>query len=334
MRALLLEAQAPIETAPLRESDVPVPEPGPGEVLLRVRACGICHTDLHVIEGDLAPKRLPLIPGHQIVGEVVAHGPEVTAPELGTRAGTPWLSSTCGSCGPCREGRENLCEHALFTGYDRDGGFAEYVAVPAASAYELPAGVGDIQAAPLLCAGVIGYRALRLSQARPGGLLGLYGFGASAHLVLQLARAGGVEVYVFTRSARHRDLARDLGAAWVGGAGDTPPHRPSSSIIFAPAGSLVPEALRVLEKGGTLAVAGIYMTEIPPLDYNRLLYHERVVRSVANSTHDDVRKLLDAAGRIPLRIETETVPLGEANGALARLKASKLDAASAVVELA
>jgi propanol-preferring alcohol dehydrogenase len=329
MRAAVLEAQAPIASEPLRVREVPEPAPGPGEVLVRVRACGVCHTDLHIVEGDLPARSLPLIPGHQIVGEVAAHGQGAAAAgasPVGARVGVPWLSSTCGRCRFCASGRENLCDEARFTGYDRDGGFAELAAVPAGAAYPLPAGIDACAAAPLLCGGVIGYRALRLSGARPGDVLGLYGFGASAHLVLQLARAAGIEVFVFSRAAKHQDVARGLGAAWVGRAEDEPPALLSAAIIFAPAGELVLAALGRLEKGGTCALAGIHMSAIPALDYDRLLYGERQLRSVANSTRADVRELLAAAGRLQLHTEIEVFPLREANRALTLVKRSQLKA--------
>ncbi len=304
-------------------AEVPAPEAGPGEVRLRVRACGICHTDLHVIEGELPAHRRPLIPGHQIVGEVDAVGPGVSESLLGHRLGVAWLHRSCGVCAFCRAGAENLCDNGEFTGYDADGGYAQYATAPADFAYELPASLPDVEVAPLLCAGIIGYRALRLAEIKPGGRLGLYGFGASAHIAIQIARHWGCEAYVFTRGEEHRRLALELGAAWAGRAEATPPRPLDSAIIFAPAGALVPEALRALRKGGTLALAGIYMSTIPPLDY-QLLWGERTVRSVANSTRQDARDLLRLAGEIPIHTEVEVFPLAEANRALRLLKEGKI----------
>jgi propanol-preferring alcohol dehydrogenase len=323
MTAARLYRPEPIEQRPLRFVDLDTPQPAPGELLIRVSACGICHTDLHIVEGDIPLPLLPLTPGHQIVGSVVKAGSPGARFRAGDRLGVPWLYSTCGSCGYCRSGRENLCETARFTGYHRDGGYAEMVLIHEASAFPLPPAFSDPQAAPLLCAGVIGFRALRLSETAPGATLGLYGFGASAHIVLQLARHRGMEVFVFTRSRRHLELAEQLGAAWGGSATDAPPHGVDGGIIFAPAGELVPPALRHLKRGGTLVLAGIHMSRIPPLDYS-LLYEERTIRSVANSTREDVRGLLQAAQEIPLRTEVETFPHTEANEALLKLKRSEI----------
>lgn len=270
--------------------------------------------------------KLPVVPGHQIVGTIDALGAGVRACKIGTRVGVPWLYSTDGTCQFCRAGNENLCERARFTGYHADGGYAEYCVVDEKFAYPLPAAFSDEQAAPLLCAGVIGFRAYRMSGAQSGQRLGLYGFGASAHLVLQLARSQGCEVYVFTRGPGHRKLAEDMGAAWTGTAEDTPPHALDAGIIFAPAGSLVPQALRVLRKAGVLALAGITMSPIPAFDYG-LLYHERVVRSVANSTREDCREFLRQAAEIPVRPRTQLYPLADANRALQDLKHSRLEAA-------
>ncbi len=327
MKAMLLKAQRPIEEKPLSMAEVEKPEAGPKEILIRILTCGICHTDLHVIEGELSPKKLPVIPGHQIVGVVEAAGRKTSRFRMDDRTGVIWLNSTCGQCEFCRKGMENLCEKAKFTGYDVDGGYAEYIAVSEDFAYPVPEGFSELQAAPLLCAGVIGYRALRLSNIEKGGRLGLYGFGASAHIVIQIARYWGCEVYVFTRSAEHRRLARELGAVWTGGAEDMPPARMHSSIIFAPAGKLVPEALRVLEKGGTLTLAGIYMTSIPEMDYNKHLYYEKTIRSVANSTREDAEGLLRLADEIPIHTEVQEFPLDEANRALMLLKQGKIQGA-------
>jgi len=326
MRAIVLRRPAPIGSAPLALADIPTPEPAPGQVRIRVRACGLCHTDLHVIEGELPLPKLPLIPGHQIVGTVDSLGPGTSRFAIGERVGVPWLYRTCGTCGYCRRGLENLCDNARFTGYHADGGYAQYVVVHEAYAYRLPPVLSDVETAPLLCAGVIGYRALRLSEAQSGGTLGLYGFGASAHIVIQIARHWGCRVSVFTRSAGHQALARTLGAEWVGRAEDPCPAPLDSAIIFAPAGGLVPLALKALRKGGTLALAGIHMSAIPQMDYS-LLYGERTLRSVANSTRQDVEELLSLAPLAPLRTEVQTFPLDQANEALALLKAGRIQGA-------
>ena len=332
MKAMQFSAPAPIETNPLKYVELPDPEPGPGQIRIRVKACGVCHTDLHEVEGELPLPKLPLIPGHQIVGIVDKLGPGVSRFQLGTRVGVPWLYSTCGTCKYCRAGKENLCESAQFTGYHVDGGYAQYHIIHEDFAYFLPEGFPDFQAAPLLCAGVVGYRALKLSELKPGQNFGMYGFGATAHVIIQIARHWGCDVYVFTRSKKHQELALQLGAKWAGRAEDTPPAKMDSSIIFAPAGELVPQALRVLDKGGTLALAGIYMTPIPEFDYNTLLYHERTVRSVANATRQDAEELLQIAAEIPIRTEIEVLPLSEANRALQRVKESKINGA-AVLEI-
>jgi len=327
MRAMLLRQPEPVGQNPLELTDLPLPEPLPGQVRLRVRACGVCHTDLHLAEGEIATPRLPIVPGHQVVGVVEALGQGVNRFAVGDRVGVPWLYSACGQCEYCRRGQENLCDHARFTGQHADGGFAEFMVVPADFAYPIPAGFPDEQAAPLLCAGVIGYRSLRLSDIRPGGRLGLYGFGASAHVTIQVARHWGCQVYVFTRSAEHQRHALELGASWVGQAEDTPPHPLDSAITFAPAGWLVPHALRVLRKGGTLAINAIHMSPIPELPY-ALLYGERTVRSVANATRQDAGELLQLAAEIPLRTDVELYPLEEANTVLQRLKRGQVRGAA------
>jgi alcohol dehydrogenase, propanol-preferring len=327
MRAMVLEKPKPAEENPLALRDWPLPSPGAGELRLRVRACGVCHTDLHIVEGDLELPNLPLVPGHQIVGIVEALGPGARLFREGDRVGIPWLHSTCGDCAFCRRGLENLCESARFTGFHTDGGFAEAALAHESFAYPLPPEFTDLEAAPLLCAGIIGYRSLRLCGVRSGDRLGLYGFGASAHIVIQIARHRGCEVYVFTRSEEHRKLARSLGAAWAGSAEETPPGKLDGAILFAPAGRLVPEALRVTRKGGTVALAGITMSPIPEMDYDSLLYHERVLRSVANSTREDARELLRAAAEIPVRTQVETFKLEEANRALQSLKGSNIQGA-------
>lgn len=326
MKACVLKRAAPVESRPLEFVEVATPIPGDDELLARVSACGICRTDLHVVEGELAVRRAPVIPGHQIVGRVAALGSRVDGFELGQRVGVAWLHRTCGVCGFCKSGRENLCEQPQFTGWTVDGGYAEYAVVPAAFAYPLPEGFDDMQAAPLLCAGIIGYRALRLTgigerqQGWYGARLGIYGFGAAGHVCIQLARARGAEVYVATRDCeRHQSLASELGATWVGGTVDEPPVKLDAAIIFAPAGELVPVALKALDKGGVLVLGGIHMSAIPSFEY-ALLYGERVVRSVANNTREDGREFLAEAARIPVRTHTETFPLEHANDALIALK--------------
>jgi alcohol dehydrogenase, propanol-preferring len=319
MRAMVLHGQAPIETRPLQCEDVAVPTPGPDELLVRVRACGVCRTDLHVVEGDLPLVRSRIVPGHQVVGlvESAAAGGRF---RRGDRVGIAWLRRTCGRCAYCASGRENLCERAEFTGWHADGGFAKLAVVPAAFAYAIPAVFGDVEAAPLLCAGIIGFRALARAAVPPGGRLGLWGFGSSAHVTLQVARARGARVYVLTREPSHRELAQSLGAVWSGDLGDAPPEPLDSAIVFAPIGDLVPVALRRLARGGTLALAGIYMTPTPPLDYERELFYERQVRSVTANTRADGESLLAEAARIPVRLATTTFALADANRALAALK--------------
>jgi propanol-preferring alcohol dehydrogenase len=330
MRAMLLRAPAPVERRPLVPAAREMPAPGAGEVLIRVAACGVCRTDLHVVEGDLPPVRAEVVPGHQVVGRVEAVGPGVRTPSPGDRVGVAWLRWTCGECTACRRGRENLCERAVFTGYHADGGYAEYAVAPAAFVYAVPAAFGDVEAAPLLCAGIIGYRALRLTGVEPGGRLALYGFGSSAHLTLQVAAARGCRVFVCTRGAAGRALARALGAVWVGDVTDPLPEPADGVIIFAPAGELVPLALRNLAPGGTLALAGIHMSPIPALAYADL-YHERRITSVANNTRDDGRAFLAEAARIPIRPAVATFPLEEANEVLLRLKRGALTGSAVLV---
>lgn len=322
MKAMRLAKAQPIEHSPLELVDLPTPTPGPGEIRLRVGACGICRTDLHIIEGDLLLPKLPVVPGHQIVGVVDQVGERVMRYQKGDRLGLPWLFSTCGLCAFCQRGQENLCDEGRFTGYHVDGGYAEFVVAPEPFVYPLPAGFTPTHVAPLLCAGVIGFRALRQSKVKPGQRLGLYGFGGSAHIAIQIAIHWECEVYVFTRSEEHRALARKLGAHWTGQAEDSPPARLDSAIIFAPVGRLVLEALRVLAKGGTVALAGITMSPTPELDY-ALLYQERSIVSVANSTRQDVLDLLQLAAELPIRTEVQTFPLEKANHALQLLKQSQ-----------
>ncbi|MCS7303560.1 MAG: zinc-dependent alcohol dehydrogenase family protein [Thermoguttaceae bacterium] len=324
MKAMVLERVDRIENNPLRLMELPIPELQAGYVRVRVRACAICRTDLHVIEGELPGAKLPVVPGHQVVGQVEALGPNCRRFQLGERVGIAWLRQTCGQCEFCRTGKENLCEAARFTGYHADGGYAEYALVREDFAYRIPELFTDQEAAPLLCAGIIGYRAFRRAQVPPAGRLALYGFGSSAHVVLQLAQARGCEVFVVSRAEKHRQLARQMGADWVGQSAEQLPCKVHSAIIFAPAGQLVPPALEKLQKGGTLALAGIYMTPIPQMDYQRYVFYERDIRSVTSNTRQDGEELLAEAARIPIRPHTTVYPLTEANRALQDLKADQI----------
>ena len=319
MKACVLHSTSKIETKPLDYTDAPDPVPAKGEVLVRVHACGVCRTDLHVIEGELPQRKSPIIPGHQIVGTIEKLGESSNRFALGTRVGIAWLHSTDRVCAYCRAGTDNLCDHPAFTGYTVDGGYAQYAAAPEDFIYEIPAGFSDDQAAPLLCAGIIGFRSLRLSGIKSGGRLAFYGFGAAAHVAIQVARHWGVEVYACTRDERHQKLALELGAVWAGGTVAQPPVELDAAIVFAPAGEIVPAALRALRKGGTLALGGIHMSMIPPLDYD-WLYGERVIRSVANNTREDGRDFLKIAAEIPIRTHVQMFPLCEANRALDSLK--------------
>jgi len=333
MHAMLLGESADIQTKPLAWTELPAPEPGSGEVRLRVQVCGVCRTDLHIVEGDLPPAKRPVIPGHEVVGYVDRVGRNVRTIKEGDRVGIAWLQRVCGRCEFCTSRRENLCSSAEFTGYHVDGGYAEYAVVPESFAYPIPKAFTDKEVAPLLCAGIIGYRALRLSGVNPGQRLGLYGFGASAHITIQIARQWGCAVYVCSLREEHRALARELGAVWVGGAAESPPEKLHGAIMFAPAGELVPPALRALEKGGTLAVAGIYLSPIPSLDYDRELFGERVLRSVTANTKQDGIDLLQEAATIPIRPHTELFALSDANRALQALKAGSIKGA-AVLQVA
>ena len=328
MKAMILKRFTPIDQNPLELVDLPIPEPDSEELLLRVKICGVCHTDLHTIEGELPEVKPPIIPGHQVVGVVEKIGRSTSRFKKGDRLGVAWLYSACGKCAFCQRENENLCETARFTGYHVNGGYAEYIVVPEKFAYPIPEIFSDAEAAPLLCAGIIGYRALRLSEIKPGHRLGLYGFGASAHVAIQVAVHWGCEVYVFTRGEEHRRLASKLGAVWTGTSKDEPSTKMDSSIIFAPAGELVLDALRVLDKGGTLALAGIYMTPIPEMDYMKYLYHERTLRSVANATRQDGEELLRIAAEIPIRTTTQAFPLEGANKVLNLLKTGKISGAA------
>jgi len=320
MKAMVLERPAPIDRAPLVLRDLPIPGPAAGELRVRVEACGICRTDLHVVEGELPPQRERVVPGHQVVGIVDACGAGVRRFKEGDRVGIAWLRATCGTCRYCRAGSENLCLAARFTGYHADGGYAEWAVVRDDFAYAVPAALSAAEATPLLCAGIIGYRALRRAAVRPGCRLGLYGFGSSAHIAIQVARHWGCTVYVMTRDERHQALARTLGAAWAGGAAVRPPDSLDSAILFAPVGDLVVPALEALDQGGTLALAGIYLTDVPTLNYERHLFHEKTVCSVTANTRADGEELLRVAAEIPIRPQTTAFPLEDANRALQQLK--------------
>jgi propanol-preferring alcohol dehydrogenase len=332
MKAMVLESIAPIETAPLKLRELPLPVPPPGHVRLRVSCCAICRSDLHVIEGELPPHKLPLVPGHQAVGVIDALGDGCTRLAVGRRVGVAWLRGTDGTCEFCRAGKENLCPAQMFTGYDADGGFAQYAVAPEDFVYEIPNSFDDLHAAPLLCAGIVGYRALKRANLPDGGTLAIYGFGSSAHVIAQIAMARGCRLYVVTRGENHQRLAMEMGAAWASASADGMPSPADSAIIFAPAGSLVPAALEHLKKGGTLALAGIYMTPLPQMDYGRCVFFERDIRSVTANTRQDGRELLAEAARIGLRPRTTIYPLADANRALADLKADRL-AGTGVLEI-
>jgi propanol-preferring alcohol dehydrogenase len=328
MKAWEVVEPGPIDGGPLRLVDRPVPEPGPGQIRVQVSACGVCRTDLHVAEGDLPVHRPRVVPGHEVVGRVDAVGPSAGRFSIGDRVGLAWLATTCGVCRFCRRGAENLCVQATFTGWDHDGGYAEAAVADERFAYRLPDDLPDDQAAPLLCAGIIGYRALRSTGLRPGGRLGLYGFGGSAHLTAQIAAAEGAEIYVATRSAEAQALAADLGAAWVGGAADVPPDPLDAVILFAPVGDLVRPGLAALDRGGVLAVAGIHLTDVPALDYQRHLFNERVLKSVTANTRRDGEELLRLAPRLGVRATTVPYPLDRADQALADLAADQITGAA------
>ncbi|NYT14632.1 MAG: zinc-dependent alcohol dehydrogenase family protein [Methanomassiliicoccales archaeon] len=327
MRAMMLREPGPVEKGPLEPLDIPEPSPGPGEVKIKVLACGVCHTDLHTVEGELPLPTLPIVPGHEVVGTIEEVGEGTRRFSVGDRVGMTWLFSSCGRCKFCSRGLENLCESASFTGLHENGGYEEYMIAKEEYAQSIPENFSDENAAPLLCAGVIGYRSLRLSQLRPGQRLGLFGFGASAHIVIQMATEMECEVYVFTRSEEHRRLARELGSKWEGSATDDPPEKLDSAIIFAPAGWIVREALRTLDKAGTLAINAIHMSPIPEIPYE-LLWHEKKVRSVANVTRQDADEFLRRAGEIPIRTEVETFDLEDANDVLRRMKDSQIKGAA------
>jgi alcohol dehydrogenase, propanol-preferring len=319
MKACLLRAPAKIQGNPLEYREVAEPKPGDGEVLIRVSVCGVCRTDLHIIEGELPPKKSPVIPGHQVVGRIEKAGSGVSRFSKGVRVGVAWLHQTDGTCQYCRRGEENLCDTPQFTGYSVDGGYAEWIVAPEAFVYPVPEDLADENAAPLLCAGIIGYRSLRLSRVGRGAKLGLYGFGAAAHVAIQVANFWGVDVFAVTRDAVHRKLAMELGAKWAGGTLVSPPAELDASVVFAPAGEIVPTALKALRKGGRLILGGIHMTDIPSFPYH-LLYQERVIRSVANNTRQDGEEFLRLAAEIPIRTHVQAFPLSEANRALNALK--------------
>jgi alcohol dehydrogenase, propanol-preferring len=327
-----------MDTKPLQRESVPVPRPGPGELLVAVRACGVCRTDLHVAEGDLPVHRAEVIPGHEVVGEVVQVGPPIgagTGPDagfaVGDRVGIAWLRHTCGQCKFCIRGDENLCLHSLYTGWDADGGYAEFATVPAAYAHRLPTGYSDSELAPLLCAGIIGYRSLLRADLPAGGRLGVYGFGGSAHITAQVALAQGAEVHVMTRGVEARELALALGAASAQGAADPPPVKLDAAILFAPVGDLALPALEALDRGGTLAIAGIHLSDIPVLNYQRHLFQERQMRSVTSNTRADAREFLAFAGRHHINVTTPEYPLGNADQALTDLGAGRIAGAAVLL---
>jgi propanol-preferring alcohol dehydrogenase len=330
MRAWVVHKPGPVATGPLRLTERPVPEPGPGQLLIRVLKCGVCRTDLHLTEGDLPPKAPDITPGHEVVGEVVATGPGVSRFAAGDRVGGAWLGGTDGSCRYCRRGRENLCPNSVYTGWDFHGGYAEYLVAADAYVYELPKGFSDAELAPLLCAGIIGYRALKLADLPPGGRLGIWGFGGSAHLVAQVAIAQGAAVHVFTRGEKARELARELGVASTQDSFDPTPEPLDSAILFAPVGTLVPPGLAALDRGGTLAVAGIYLTDIPSLNYDEDLFQERTLRSVTSNTRGDGEEFLRLAERLRLQVTVNPYPFDKADQAVADLAAERFTGAAVI----
>lgn len=336
MRAWRVRRPGPMATRPLEQITADVPRPGPSELLVAVRACGVCRTDLHVTEGDLPVHRNRVIPGHEVVGEVVEVGSQIGEAagdgfQVGDRVGIAWLRHTCGMCKYCRRGDENLCPESRYTGWDADGGYAEFATVPAAFAHRLPGGYSDSELAPLLCAGIIGYRSLLRADLPPGGRLGLYGFGGSAHITAQVALAQGAEVHVMTRGAEARELALELGAASAQGAADPPPVPLDAAILFAPVGELVLPALEALDRGGTLSIAGIHLSDIPSLNYQRHLFQERQVRSVTSNTRADARAFLDFAGKHRIEVTTPEYPLTEADQALSDLSAGRIAGAAVLL---
>lgn len=328
MRAWVVHKPGPAASGPLRLIDRPVPEPGPGQLLVKVIACGVCRTDLHLAEGDLPPKAPDVTPGHEVVGEVVATGPGTARFSVGDRVGAAWLAGTDGSCRYCRTGRENLCPASVYTGWDIHGGYAEYLTAADAYVHPLPSGFSDAELAPLLCAGIIGYRALKRAEVPPGGTLGVWGFGGSAHLASQIAIAQGAAVHVFTRGQAARELALSLGVASAQDSYDPSPVPLDSAIIFAPVGEMVPAALAALGRGGTLAIAGIYLSDIPPLNYERHLFQERTLRSVTANTRGDATEFLTLAERLRIKVITTGYPFDGADRALADLAAGRVNGAA------
>ncbi|HEV8529583.1 MAG TPA: zinc-binding alcohol dehydrogenase family protein [Actinomycetes bacterium] len=331
MDAWVVRTPGPMTTGPLVRVRRPIPEPAPDELLVAVEACGVCRTDLHLAEGDLPPHRADTTPGHEVVGRVVAVGGQVNRFGIGARVGIAWLRSTCGRCRYCLRGAENLCPYSTYTGWDADGGYADYATVPADYAYALPEEAPSAELAPLLCAGIIGYRALRRAELPPGGRLGIYGFGASAHLTAQVAMAEGATVHVLTRSHEARRLALDIGAASAGDAYDAPPEPLDAAILFAPVGDLVPVALSGLDRGGTLAIAGIHLTDIPVLSYERHVFYERSMRSVTANTRHDGEEFLAIAAKVGLRVTVTPYPLSEADRALNDLRADRVRGAAVLI---
>ncbi len=327
MKAWVIDKPAPVEKHPLKKTELALPEPGAGEVRIKINACGICHTDLHQAEGELEPHKLPVVPGHQVVGVVDKLGEGVKEFKVGDRVGVCWLYCACGECEFCQMGLENLCPEAKFTGYDYDGGYAEYMVSRADYTFHLPEDYDELKLAPLLCAGVIGWRSLKLSEAKKGEILGLFGFGASAHIVCQIARYLGIEVYAFSRSEAHQKLALKLGASWAGRAEESPPKKLDRAIIFAPAGAVLLSALRHLRPAGTVAINAVYMSPIPEMDYNQLLYGEKTIRSVSNLTREDAREFLELAPKVPIQAEIEVFEFDQAEQALFEVKQAKIQGA-------
>lgn len=328
MRAITLDKTAPAQTNPLRLTDKPKPAPAAREVLVRIKTCGVCRTDLHLTEGDLPLKHPGIVPGHEIVGTIETLGPDAHRFRIGERVGVGWLRETCGRCTYCLRNRENLCPNARFTGWDHDGGYADYTVIREDFAYRLPDAIDDEHAAPLLCAGIIGFRAIERAAVAPGSTVGLYGFGASAHLAIQVLKHWKCRVFVMSRGGVHRDLAAELGADWIGDAYETPPAPLDSAILFAPTGDLVPPIMESLDRGGILAIAGIYLSPIPPLEYQRHLFFEKEIRSVTANTRADGEEFLRIAGQIPIRTFTVEMDLGQANQALTMLKHDELRGAA------
>jgi alcohol dehydrogenase, propanol-preferring len=328
MRAMVVRRAGAIESYPLARAELPTPEPAPDEILVRVKVCGVCRTDLHVAEGDLPLKHPRTVPGHEIVGVVERCGASCTRFKPGARVGIAWLRETCGSCAYCRRGAENLCPNARFTGWDHDGGYAEWATVREAFAYPLASSLADEAIAPLLCAGIIGYRAIKRAGVRPGGTVGLYGFGGSAHIAIQVLKHWGCRVFVMSRGGKHQELAKELGADWIGEASEKPPAPLDSAILFAPAGNLVLSAMEALDRGGILSIAGIYLSPIPTLDYERHLFYEKEIRSVTANTRDDGNELLELAAAIPIRTRTVPMALQDATEALRMLKHDELKGAA------